>query len=194
MAPLFVSFYCNNNLIRWDIDFFESNRYTRGIHTQTQYEIEEGGMDESGLNAVIGAFIVGGLSLVVFFVLGLAAVFGLWKLFTKAGKPGFYAIIPFLNLYTLVEITGLPVTWFWYSIIAGILATWTGGFFGLVNLFLTFIIFRQLMRVFGKSDSIGNVIINMIFAYITLPILGMSDAQYLGPQQSSDVPALPWIN
>ena len=150
-------------------------------------------MDESVMNAIIGALIVGGFGVVLVFVLGLVAVFGLWKLFTKAGKPGFYAIIPFLNLYTLVEITALPVTWFWYSIIAGVLATWTGGLIGLVNLYLTFIIFRQLMRVFGKSDSIANVIINLIFPYITLPILGMSDAQYRGPQATDDVPRLPWI-
>ena len=150
-------------------------------------------MDESVMNAIIGALIVGGFGVALVFVLGLVAVFGLWKLFTKAGKPGFYAIMPFLNLYTLVEITGLPVTWFWYSIIAGVLATWTGGLFGLVNLYLTFIIFRQLMRVFGKSDSIANVILNLIFPYITLPILGMSDAPYRGPQATDDVPRLPWI-
>ena len=150
-------------------------------------------MDESVMNAIIGALIVGGFGVALVVVLGLVAVFGLWKLFTKAGKPGFYAIIPFLNLYTLVEITSLPVTWFWYSIIAGVLATWTGGLFGLVNLYLTFIILRQLMRVFGKSDSIANVIINLIFPYITLPILGMSDAQYRGPQATDDVPRLPWI-
>jgi hypothetical protein len=71
--------------------------------------------------------------------------------------------------------------------------TWTGGLLGLVSLYLTFIIFRQLMRVFGKSDSIVNVIINIIFPYITLPMLGMSDAQYRGPQPSDDVPRLPWI-
>jgi hypothetical protein len=150
-------------------------------------------MDESVMNAIIGALIVGGFGVVLVFVLGLVAVFGLWKLFTKAGKPGFYAIIPFLNLYTLVEITALPVTWFWYSIIAGIVTTWSGGLLGLVSLYLTFIIFRQLLRVFGKSDSIANVIINLIFPYITLPILGMSDAQYRGPQASDDVPRLPWI-
>lgn len=151
-------------------------------------------MDESGTNEIIGGLIVGGITSVIFFVLALAAIFGVWKLFGKAGKPGFYAVIPFLNLYTLVEITGLPVVWFWYSIIAGILATWTGGLVGLVNLYLTFIIFRQLLRVFGKSDSVGNVIINLIFPYITLPLLGMSDAQYRGPQQTNDVPTLPWIN
>ena len=150
-------------------------------------------MDESVMNAIIGALIVGGFGVVLVFVLGLVAVFGLWKLFTKAGKPGFYAIIPFLNLYTLVEITALPVTWFWYSIIAGIVTTWSGGLLGLVSLYLTFIIFRQLMRVFGKSDSIVNVIINIICPYITLPMLGMSDAQYRGPQASDDVPRLPWI-
>ncbi|MFN7472441.1 MAG: DUF5684 domain-containing protein [Roseiflexaceae bacterium] len=150
-------------------------------------------MDESVMNAIIGALIVGGFGVALVFVLGLVAVFGLWKLFTKAGKPGIYAIIPFLNLYTLVEITALPVTWFWYSIIAGIVTMWTGGLLGLVSLYLTFIIFRQLMRVFGKSDSIVNVIINIIFPYITLPMLGMSDAQYRGPQASDDVPRLPWI-
>lgn len=42
-------------------------------------------------------------------------IVGLVKLFKKAGKPGWAAIIPFYNTYVLVEIAGL--NW-WYFLIA----------------------------------------------------------------------------
>lgn len=37
---------------------------------------------------------------------------GMWKVFEKAGKPGWAAIIPFYNLYVLVQIVGKPAWWF----------------------------------------------------------------------------------
>ena len=42
-------------------------------------------------------------------------VIGTWKLFKKAGKQGWEALIPFYSTYVLVEISGL--NW-WYFLIA----------------------------------------------------------------------------
>ena len=33
----------------------------------------------------------------------------MWKVFTKAGKPGWAAIIPIYNIWVLLEIAGKPV-------------------------------------------------------------------------------------
>lgn len=42
----------------------------------------------------------------------LAPLIGYWKLFEKAGRKGWEAIIPFYGAYVLVKLTGRPVWWF----------------------------------------------------------------------------------
>ena len=45
-------------------------------------------------------------------IMGIAAVVGMWKMFEKAGEPGWPALIPFYNLYKFCTITmGQP--WYW---------------------------------------------------------------------------------
>jgi hypothetical protein len=125
-------------------------------------------------------------------VIGIAVIIGLWKLFTKAGKPGVYALVPVLNLKMLVEITGLPSTWFWYFIIGAALAPISFGLTGLVCVYVAYIVMRQLLRSFGKSDSVGSVILHLVLAEILLPIIGFSSQPYLGVQSTADVRILPF--
>jgi hypothetical protein len=151
-------------------------------------------VDENTLNGDFGASLMGGaVSGIIGFVLGIAVIIGLWKLFTKAGKPGFYAIIPLLNFKTLVDITGLPTAWFWYFLIGAALSPITFGFTGLICLYVAYIVMRQLLRSFGKSDSIGSVILHLVLAEIMLPLIGFSAQPYLGVQSIADVRTLPFI-
>ena len=48
---------------------------------------------------VIAAAIIGGMGS------------GVWKAFTKAGKPGWAGIVPFYNNIVMAEIAGKPVWW-----------------------------------------------------------------------------------
>lgn len=66
---------------------------------------------------MITSLILGGSIFILLLVIALYVVYviGLWKLFKKAGKQGWEAIIPFYNTYVLVEISGL--NW-WYFLIA----------------------------------------------------------------------------
>ena len=151
-------------------------------------------MDETTMNADMGASLMGGaLGGIIGLVIGIAAVVGMWKLFTKAGKPGFYAIIPLLNFKTLVDITGLPATYFWYFIIGSALSSVTLGITGLISLYVAFVVFRQLLRSFGKSDSVGNVILYLFLSGFMIPYLGLGAATYQGVQSTSDVRVLPWF-
>lgn len=58
---------------------------------------------------MITSLILGGSIFILLLVIALYVVYviGLWKLFKKAGKQGWEAIIPFYNTYVLVEISGL---------------------------------------------------------------------------------------
>ena len=45
---------------------------------------------------------------IVGLIVGILVIAGMWKVFTKAGKPGWAAIIPIYNLIVLLQIAGKP--------------------------------------------------------------------------------------
>jgi hypothetical protein len=103
------------------------------------------------------------------FMLILAVLFiaSLWKLFTKAGKPGWAAIIPIYNIIVWLEIVGRPV---WWIILL---------FIPFVNIVVEIILLLDLAKSFGKSAGFG---IGLIFlSPIFLPILAFGSSMYVGP-------------
>ena len=58
---------------------------------------------EQGIFAALGTFMF------VYFAILLIIIVSMWKIFEKAGKPGWAAIIPIYNIIILLEIVGKPV-------------------------------------------------------------------------------------
>lgn len=105
--------------------------------------------------------------LFVYLVFIIVYIAGLWKIFVKAGKPGWAAIVPIYNIIVLLEIVGKPVWWiilYLIPVVNVIFGVWT------VNL---------LSKSFGKSEgfTIGLLFLGIIF----YPMLGFGDAEYEGP-------------
>ena len=120
-------------------------------------------MDAS--DGIIAGFgIVGALVYIGIIVLLIAAQ---WKIFTKAGKPGWAAIIPIYNVIVLLEIVGKPIWWIILFLIP------------FVNIVIIIIVLHQLSLSFGKDVgfTIGLILLGIIF----FPILGFGDSQYIGP-------------
>ncbi len=117
-----------------------------------------------GGGGLIAAILGGGLGLVVL-ALTLVVIAGMWKVFAKAGKPGWASLVPIYNLIVLLEIVGRPLWW-----IALFLCTGPIGWI-LVSL--------DLAKVFGKE--IGFAIGLMLVPVVFMPMLGFGDARYLGP-------------
>ncbi len=97
-----------------------------------------------------------------------------WKIFKKAGKPGWAALIPVYNTYVLFEITGYPA---WIALlqlvpIANLIAV-------VYAIMATF----KLARLFGKSD--GFALCMIFFPYVTYPILGFGSATFSAPSMPS---------
>ena len=93
--------------------------------------------------------------------------FCIWKIFVKAGKPGWAAIIPFYNIYVELEILGLP---WWFLLLM---------FVPVANIVISIMIIFGLAKVFGKSIGFG---FGMHFlSFIFIQILAFSDARYEGP-------------
>lgn len=123
-------------------------------------------MEDSGGGSAAGA-IVGLLVLVI--ELGILAVMiaGMWKLFVKAGQPGWAAIVPIYNTYVMTQIVGRPILWFILT------------FVPCVNFVAMVLIMIDLAKSFGKSTgyAIGMILLPFVF----IPMLGFGDAQYSGP-------------
>jgi len=105
-----------------------------------------------------------------FFYIALIAfgIFVQWKIFTKAGKPGWACIVPIYNIIVLLEIVGKP---WWYLLLL---------FIPVVNIVILIMVMIALAQVFGKSGgfAVGLIFLSLIF----MAILAFGDAKYLGPQ------------
>jgi Family of unknown function (DUF5684) len=107
----------------------------------------------------------GMLFILVFVVLMIAS---LWKVFTKAGEPGWASIIPIYNYVVLVKIAGKPLWWFLLLLIP------------FVNFVIIFIVSIAIAKNFGKGVGFGIGLV--LLSFIFFPILAFGDAKYLGPQ------------
>jgi hypothetical protein len=107
---------------------------------------------------------------VLWLALVVAALAGLWKIFEKAGKPGWAALVPFYNLIVLLEIVGKPITWFIFMLIP------------CVNFYFGVLLVIEVAKVFGKdvAFAIGLFLLPFVF----YPILGFGDAKYAGASAS----------
>ncbi|HEU4326964.1 MAG TPA: DUF5684 domain-containing protein [Roseiflexaceae bacterium] len=103
-------------------------------------------------------------------VIAVIVIAGLWKVFTKAGQPGWAAIIPIYNYYILLKIAGKPGWWLLLLIIP---------FVNFVIMILTMI---DLAKAFGKGTgfALGLIFLSPIF----IPLLGFGDAKYIGIEGS----------
>jgi len=116
------------------------------------------------MGALIGLFFLA-LELAIL----VAIIAGFWKVFVKAGKPGWAAIIPIYNVVVLLEIAGKPIWWVILFLIP------------LVNIVMAIIVSIAVARCFGKSDAFGIGL--GLLGFIFYPILGFGDAQYQGARQ-----------
>lgn len=90
-----------------------------------------------------------------------------WKIFEKAGRPGWAAIIPIYNVIVLLQIVGRPIWWIVLLIIP------------LVNVVIGFLLALDLSRSFGHdlAFALGLFFLGFIF----YPVLAFSGATYRGP-------------
>lgn len=90
-----------------------------------------------------------------------------WKIYEKAGKPGWACIIPIYNIIVLLEIIGKPWWWLFLMMIP------------LVNIIFVIWMMNLLSKSFGKDEgfTVGLILLSIVF----IPILGFGSAKYVGP-------------
>jgi len=104
---------------------------------------------------------------IVGLLIALLLIVATWKVFTKAGQPGWASIIPIYNLYIWCKIVGRP--WWWILLML----------IPFVNFVVAIILCIDLAKSFGKGAGfgIGIALLGVIF----LPILGFGSTLYQGP-------------
>ncbi|HET6350647.1 MAG TPA: DUF5684 domain-containing protein [Coriobacteriia bacterium] len=108
----------------------------------------------------------GETSSIVSVIWAVVMIIAMWKVFEKAGRPGWAAIIPIYNIYILLKVAGWSGWWLLVLLIP------------LVNVLVSLFITYDLARVFGKG--FGYFLGLWFFGFIFLPILGFGRAQYQG--------------
>ncbi len=102
-----------------------------------------------------------------FFAIALFLIVAEWKVYTKAGKPGWAVFIPIYNLYVLLKIVGKPGWWLLWMFVP----------------FANFIVIIWVINLLSKSFGHGvGFTLGLIFlSIIFIPILGFGDSKYVGP-------------
>lgn len=125
-------------------------------------------------SAIVGAMLV---FWIFFIVIVIISIVTMWKVYKKAGKPGWAAIIPIYNMIVLLEIVERPLWWVLLY------------FIPFVNLVVTIIVSLDVAKKFGKS------VVFAIFGLILTPIgwlmLAFGKAQYQGQTATEPASAPP---
>ncbi len=115
-------------------------------------------MDTSSVAAASGGMMVFDLLVAVFFIIVL------WKIFVKAGKPGWAAIVPIYNLIVFCQIIKKPSLYFLLLLIP------------VAQIVFLIIMLNGLSKAFGKGTgfTVGLIFLGFIF----MPILAFGKAAY----------------
>lgn len=122
------------------------------------------------LDATTWAALAGAYLLVVLPIL-IILIVASWKIFTKAGQPGWAVLIPFYNIYVYTKVLSRPKWWillYFFGIVP-----FVGSF---AVLFVSIIDSFRLAKLFGKAPvfGVGLLLLSIIF----YPILAFGSAEY----------------
>lgn len=134
--------------------------------------------------ALLGTYM---MILILWYVLQVIAF---WKIFTKAGQPGWKSIIPVYNQYIEFRIAWKTpyMYWVWLACTAaGLILSFNsgwiayiGGIASIAAAIIGIVATIKLAKSFGRGTgfAIGLILLGPIF----MMILGFGSSQYLGPQ------------
>jgi len=105
--------------------------------------------------------------LIFWLVIAVVFIAGLWKVFTKAGQPGWAVLVSIYNIYILMKIAGKPGWWVVLYLIP------------LVNIVIFVLVAISLAKAFGRTTAFGVVML-FLLSGIGYLILGFGSDKYVG--------------
>ena len=98
------------------------------------------------------------------FVIGILIIVAFWRIFVKAGYPGWQALIPILNTVRMFQMGGRSG---WWTLLV---------FVPLGNIVAYVMLVLGVCKAFGKGT--GYALLCIFFPFIGFPMLGFGDATY----------------
>ncbi len=151
------------------------------------------GYDTTGTEALGGILAGFGIGLAFISIIAIAAavlmLVAQYKIFKKAGRKGYEALIPVHNEFILFEMAGINPIWILgiiYGSVVNIIP-----FLGSI-VYLAFVIFAEiwlnirLAKAFGKETGFG--VLMFFFPYVMYPILAFGSASYTAPKKVVNKP------
>ena len=111
----------------------------------------------------------------VWLAISILLLVSAWKIFVKAGKPGWAAIIPIYNLVVYLQIVNRPIWWIVLMLIP------------VVNVVVWIVLTNDLAKAFGKG--VGWTLGMLFLGFVFYPILGFGSDPYLGRGAPAKPPA-----
>jgi hypothetical protein len=102
----------------------------------------------------------------IYLIVVVFEIAAVWKVFVKAGQPGWGAIIPIYNSYLLCKIANRPGWWVILLLIP------------IVNIVIGIIVLNDVSKAFGHGS--GFTVGLFLLSFIFFPILGFGASQYQG--------------
>ena len=114
------------------------------------------------------------MSLITFIIL-IPALFTIpiafcWKQFEAAGQKGYYALIPYFNIFVMLKVIGKHKNFWW----------WFFTIFPYINIFMLFLMLVELGKCFGKF-KIWEEFMAAILPYVFFPMIAKHGAVYEDP-------------
>lgn len=117
-------------------------------------------------------FLLMGVFMVISLLIGVLIIVSNWKVYQKAGKPGWASIVPIYNIIVLLEIVGKPTWWILLF------------FIPIANIVVAIMIAHQLAKAFGQD--VGFTLGLIFLPFIFYPLLAFGKYSYQGA-----IPPLP---
>ncbi len=116
--------------------------------------------------AFAGIMAMGAVFYIIALLVGIFSIVCMWKVFTKAGKPGWASIIPIYNMVVMFQIAGMS-PWMILLMLVPI-----------ANVIVAIMLYINFAKAFGKSGAfaVGLIFLNIIF----MAILAFDSSEYVG--------------
>lgn len=108
----------------------------------------------------------GAVTMIVYLAIGVVTLAGMWKIFAKAGKPGWASIVPIYNIVVWLQAVNRPVWWIILLLIP------------IVGWVVAIVITNDLAKSFGKG--IGWTFGLLFLPFVFYPILGFGSDEFVG--------------
>ena len=94
-------------------------------------------------------------------------LFVMWRIYARAGQPGWTVLVPFYNTYVLLKIVNRPGWW---------LALY---FIPIVNFVVNIIVYYDLAKAFGRGR--GTLLLMVFIPFVGFPVVSFSQGPYKKP-------------